>query len=167
MVLSPDELSSQGSAGMVGCLKAQAGASDRHNPRRSWARGIHPLEHSLILAEAGSTGRLSFYCLTLEEKGAEKQLCPRLAHLYRENTWMEAVCPPHQTPNSVCMLSTAEERRVIFLLSRAKPGHKLALCKQRQALNSLDNLLQIICPALLINVCEALGGLNALEPSFT
>lgn len=92
---------SQGSAEMVGCLKARAGASDRHNPRRSGARGIHPLEHSLILAEAGSTGRLSFYCLTLEEKGAEKQLCPRFAHLYRENTWMEAVCPPHQTPYSV------------------------------------------------------------------
>lgn len=70
-------------------------------------------------------------------------------------------------PQIPCRRSAAEERRLTFLLSRAKPGHKLALCKQRQALNSLDNLLQIICPALLINVCEALGRLNALELSFT
>lgn len=84
-----------------GWMPEGTGRSQRQaQPQEEQGNG-HPSEHSLILTEASSTGRLSFYCLTLEEKGAEKQLCPRLPHLYRENTWMEAVCPPHQTPNSV------------------------------------------------------------------
>lgn len=95
--------------------------------------------------------------LTLKVRRAKQHLCPHFADLYRENTWVEgsALLPK---PKITCRLSISEERRIIFLLSRAKPGHKLALCKQRQALNSLDNLLQIICPALLINAVKHLEG---------
>lgn len=92
--------------------------------------------------------------LTLKVRKA-KHLCPHFAHLYRENTWMEGSALLTK-PKIICRLSISEERRIIFLLSRAKAGHKLALCKQRQVLNSLDNLLQIICTALLINTMNYL-----------
>lgn len=95
--------------------------------------------------------------LTLKVRRAKQHLCSHFAHLYRENTWMEGSAIPTK-PKITCRLSISEERRIIFLLSRAKAGHKLARCKQRQALNSLDNLLQIICPALLINAVKHLEG---------
>lgn len=126
------------------------------------------MEHSLVLTETSSTPCcewLSFYFsfqIDPRKEGSRTSSSP----LPRSPVQLEG--PTLLTkPQIPCRLSVAEGRRLIVLLSRAKPGHKLALCKQRQALNSLDNLLQIICPALLINVCEALGGLNALEPSFT
>lgn len=160
----------QGTLEMVWCLKAQTGASDKHNPRKSWVGGT-PWSTALSLLRPEAPHAVNGYrftvalSLTLEKREAEHHLCPCLAHVYRGNIGVEepALLTKPQMP---CRLSVAEEGRLIFLLSGAKPGHKLALCKQRQALNSLDNLLQIICPALLINVCEALGGLNALEPSF-
>lgn len=159
----------QGRGEMVWCLKGQAAARDKHNPRRSGARE-HPLEHSLVPAEASSTGcceRLSFYCnsqLDARKEWSRTTSLPSPGSPVQAKHLSGGVCPPHQTPNR---LSAAEERRLIFLLSRAKPGHKLDFCKQRQVLNLLDNLLQIICPALCITFCEELGGLNTLEQSFT
>lgn len=95
--------------------------------------------------------------LTLEVRREKQHLCPHFAHLYRENTWVEGSALLTK-PKITRRPSISEERRIIFLLSRAKAGHKLALCKQRQALYSLDNLLQIICPALLINAVKHLEG---------
>ena len=90
-----------------------------------------------------------------------------LAHLSL-NSFMDGGPTASQLtkPCMLCRLSFAEEGDV-FLLSRAKPEHKRTPYKQRQVLNSLNNLLHVICPDLLINVCEALGGLNALQPLFT
>lgn len=95
--------------------------------------------------------------LTLKVRRAKQYLWSHFAHLYRENTLVEGSALLTK-PKITCRLSISEERRIIFLLSRAKAGHKLTLCKQRQALNSLDNLLQIICPALLINAVKHLEG---------
>lgn len=72
--------------------------------------------------------------LTLKVRRAKQHLCPHFSHLYRENTWVEGSAL--LTKRKITYrLSISEERRTIFLLSRAKAGHKLALYKQRQALN--------------------------------
>lgn len=94
--------------------------------------------------------------LTLKVTRAKQHLCPLCSPAQGKHLG-GGVCPPHQT-KITCRQSISEERRITFLLSRAKPGHKLALCKQRQVLNPLDNLLQIICPALLINAVKHLEG---------
>lgn len=148
--------SEQCSVGMVWCLKAQAGASDNRKPTRSQA-GDTPWGTAWPLLRPAATSFSAAPSLTLKVRRAKQHLCPHFAHLYRENTWVEGSALLTK-PKITRRPSISEERRIIFLLSRAKAGHKLALCKQRQALYSLDNLLQIICPALLINAAKHLEG---------
>lgn len=125
-------------------------------PTRSQA-GDTPWGTAWPLLRSAATSFSAAPSLTLKVRRAKQHLCPHFAHLYRENTWVEGSALLTK-PKITHRPSISEERRIIFLLSRAKAGHKLALCKQRQALYSLDNLLQIICPALLINAAKHLEG---------
>lgn len=77
----------QGTIEMVWCLKAQTGASDKHNPRKTWVGGTPwSTAWSLLRPAAphavnGCHFTLAFR-LTLEKREAEHHLRPCLAHLY-------------------------------------------------------------------------------------
>jgi len=97
----------QGSVEMLGCLKAQAGAGDRHRGTPWTTAWSLPRKGMNAIKGCHSSAAPS---LTVEERGAEQHLCPYLAQLYWENTWVEGSALLNK-PQIPCWLSAVEERR--------------------------------------------------------